>query len=81
MKYEVDFRRHENPVETTTIEGADFEEALENWCEQCLEEDDTGIFFDMVDANPEALKKNKNFYTISTQGGDYGVILKDVRPV
>ena len=81
MKYEVDFRRHGNPVETTTIEGADFDEALENWRKQCIEEDDTGIFFEMVDANPEELKKKKHFYIVSDQGGDFGVVLEDVRPV
>ena len=52
-------------------QGTDFQNALSNLLNTCIEEDDTGIFFELENANLEELEKDINFYKVN----DYGVIV------
>lgn len=61
------------------IEATDEKDALIKLLDKCDKEDDTGVFFELENANLDVLKENQNFRTFSTEYGEYGVILKDVK--
>lgn len=58
--------------ETYNIQGGTLEIALEGFLNECMEEDNTGVFFELEDANLEELEKLPNFHKI----GEYGIVIK-----
>lgn len=61
------------------IKGRLLWDALYKFCKQCMEEDDTGIFFEMENADADALRKNKKFHEIKVGSEYYGIELEDVK--
>lgn len=80
MQYTFYFKRHDGTMngatEKAVIEGSLIKDALQKWCKKCIEEDDTGIFFELEDADLDYFKKQKHFHAIHLQEGDYGIVLE-----
>lgn len=65
------FRGPQNSV----VRGKDLEDALYQFAENCMEEDHTGIFFPLEDADVEALEKEAGFHNVNVDGIQLGIIL------
>ena len=63
---------------TKSIKAETIQDALVQVCKECIEEDNTGYFFELEDANLDYLEKQDNFYKIKVDGYEYGVILDDL---
>ena len=65
MNYTFYFKRHngttDGTIEKAVIEGNLIKDALQKWCKKCIAEDDTGIFFELEDADINYLRKQKHF--------------------
>ena len=68
---------HFDEVQTWTVEAETIEDALAEVCKTCIEEDDTGWFFELDDADVAELEKDPNFFRFTVDGYEYGVILDD----
>lgn len=79
MQYTFYFkRRGSDTLETATETGRLISDALQKWCKRCIEEDDTGIFFELDNADIGELKKNRHFHTVHIVEGLYGIVLEDL---
>ena len=65
------FRDPQNSV----VRGKDLEDALCRFAENCMEEDHTGIFFPLEDADVEALEREAGFHKVNVGGVRLGIIL------
>ena len=62
-------------VFSTTSKKENIEEALSEILDKCEEEDETGYFFELEDADVAEFEKNPAFHKV----GDYGTICEVVR--
>ena len=80
MEYRLYYtRRGSSMTEHIRVEARLLNDALQKFCNQCINEDDTGIFCDLEDADVDYLSKNPKFHKVHTQYGDSGIVLKDVK--
>ena len=59
--------------------GRVLNDALQNFCKKCIKEDDTGIFFELEDADLNYYKKNPYFHAVHIEEGDYGIVLDSLK--
>jgi hypothetical protein len=78
LMYTLVYKQHDE-VKETTLPGRMLVYVLQDFLEQCIKEDDTGIFFELEYADVEFLKQNKRFHIVTLQGVQYGIILEDVK--
>ncbi len=50
-------------------------DALASFLKECIEEDNTGIFFELADADINYFKKKRKFHIVND---NYGIVLEDV---
>lgn len=80
MKYKLYYqRRASNIIERFETEARLINDALQKFCLNCIEEDDTGIFFDIEDADMNYFATVPQFHKVHTQYGDSGIVLKGVK--
>ena len=60
------------------IEARLLEDALQNLCKKCIEEDDTGCFFELEDADLDYLRKDPRFHMVHVEEGDFGIVLENI---
>lgn len=53
------------------------DDALRAFCFQCIIEDNTGIFFELEDADLPVLRRNPLFYSVENKFGAFGIELDD----
>ena len=58
------------------IKAGSIQEALTEICRECIEEDNTGYFFELENADVQYLNTQKNFYKIEVDGYEYGTIVE-----
>lgn len=51
------------------------DEALRAFCFQCIIDDNTGIFFELENADLNLLHNDSNFYTVENKFGAFGIVL------
>ena len=61
--------------QNSMVRGKDLEDALCRFAENCMEEDHTGIFFTLEDADVEALEREAGFHKVNVGGIRLGIIL------
>lgn len=75
-------RRGEKKSETYEYKARTLNDALLNFCKDCIEEDDTGIFFELNEADVNHFMTDRNlrrkFHMVHSTYGDYGIILEDL---
>ncbi len=60
------------------IEARLLEDSLQNLCKKCIEEDDTGWFFELEDADLNYLRKDPRFHMVHIEEGNFGIVLKTI---
>ncbi len=78
LMYTLVYKQH-GEIKEVTLQGRMLTYVLQDFLEKCMKEDDTGIFFELEDADVEFLKKNKKFHIVTLQGVEYGIVLEDVK--
>lgn len=66
---------------TVVIEGETLKDALTAYCEECIDNDDTGNFFETEHADMEYFCDRKDFYQVEAYGKTYGIIIEDVSEI
>lgn len=81
--YEVITKARDRENEVFNVKAKNGVMALKECYNQCVKEDNTGVFFELENANIEELKKTKNLYTVFDEvlGVTYGVILESIREI
>ena len=74
--FELVVDRHGEEI-TRKAYGQNLEGALENLLKQCEEEDDTGIFFELADADLEYCRQNSDCHLV----GDYGIVVYQAKEI
>ena len=59
-----------------TVKADTINDALCQICRECIEEDNTGYFFELEDADLNYYEKQDNFYKIKVDGYEYGVVIE-----
>ena len=72
-------RRGCSENEEITLQGRMLTYVLQDFLEKCITEDDTGIFFELENADLESLVKNPKFHRVTSGGYEYGIVLEDVK--
>ena len=62
-----------------TLQGRMLTYVLQDFLEICITDDDTGIFFELANADVSFFEKNPKFHKVTLQGNEYGIILEDVK--
>lgn len=62
-----------------SVKADTIQEALAQVCKECIEEDNTGYFFELEDADLDYLEKQDNFYKVKVDGYEYGVQIDNLR--
>lgn len=78
-KYKVSVRMENGCIiREFEAEGLTLEDALKNLCNECIETDDTGIFFELENADLDYFKNDPHFHIVKVDGIDYGIVLEDL---
>ena len=64
-------------LQVRDVEGKDLEDALCRFAQACIEEDHTGIFFPLADADIDELEKEEGFHKVEVGGEHLGIVLAD----
>ena len=64
-------------LQVKDVEGKDLEDALSRFAKTCMEEDHTGIFFPLADADIDELEKEEGFHKVEVDGEQLGIVLAD----
>lgn len=79
FEYRISYvQRGYNEPQTTSVIARTIDDALVKFCHTCIDEDNTGIFFELENADLESLKKNRKFHIVKTRYGLFGIILTDL---
>ena len=62
-----------------SVKADTIQEALAQVCKECIEEDNTGYFFELEDADLDYFEKQDNFYKVKVDGYEYGVQIDNLR--
>lgn len=62
-------------VQQATVEGTSLQDALTKLLEQCIKEDDTGVFFELEYADVDYFKTQDNFHIVKYDEVEYGILL------
>lgn len=62
-----------------SVKADTIQEALEQVCRECIDEDNTGYFFELEDADLDYFEKQDNFYKVKVDGYEYGVQIDNLR--
>lgn len=76
-RFEIEVNQHGVGKRNIVIEGSTIEEALKALLDKCMKEDDTGIFFELENADVEWCEQQPLFYKVE----DCGIILESVKEV
>lgn len=80
MKYTLYYnQRGISGTQNISINARLLNDALQKFNLQCIEEDNTGIFFELEDADLGYLKKNPKFHIVQTKYGTCGIVLEDLK--
>lgn len=74
VTYKIKYEQHET-IKEKAIVARLLSDALANFLKECIEEDDTGIFFELSNADLNFFKNKRKFHIV---GNDYGICLVDV---
>ena len=66
-------------IKETKIEGRLLDYILNQFCKQCINEDNTGIFFELENADVDYYESIPTFHKVTVDGIDYGIILEDLK--
>lgn len=66
---------HGDNILEKQVEAGSLEEALTIACEECIEEDETGYFFETADADMDYFEEQDNFYKVLVDDEEFGVVL------
>lgn len=81
LMYTLVYKQH-GEIKEVTLKGRMLVYVLQDFLKKCADEDDTGIFFELENADVEYLKKNRKFHIVTLQvleNVPYGIVLEDVR--
>ena len=74
MTYKIKYRQY-GVIKEKSIVARLLSDALANFLKECIDEDNTGIFFELASADLNNLKKMRKFHIVNK---DYGIVLEDV---
>lgn len=70
---------HIGDILEKSVKADTIQEALAQVCRECIEEDNTGYFFELEDADLDYFEKQDNFYKVKVDGYEYGVQIDNLR--
>ena len=73
--FRIFFRHGNNAKDMAIIQAESLDDALTRFCESCINNDFTGIFFELENADVEYYMDDSRFHKVTVNGIEYGTLI------
>lgn len=78
MKYTFTYEKRGIGLESKIMNGETLDQCLKIFLQECMDTDDTGIFFELENVDVQDLENNERFHRVILDGNGFGIMLEKI---